>query len=467
MFAETSVLNLEGQRVPESLIQDFKTRLRGRLLRPGMDGYEDSRKIWNSNVVKRPSLIARCIGVADVVNSVNFARRNNVLVSIKGGGHSIAGLGLCDGGLTIDLTSLKGVSVDPVEKTARAGAGVTWGEFDHEAQLHGLATTGGEVSTTGISGLTLGGGIGWLLGKFGTSCDNLISADVVTADGDFLTANADQNKDLFWALRGGGGNFGVVTSLMYKLHPVGRVLGGFVAWPTAKTREVLEFLQDFAQELPDEVGKIGAEVITTRDGKPIVIIRPGYIGPIDEGERLLAPIRRRIAKPLYDNMRPMTYEALQTQRDAYWPWGRQNYFKSGFVDDLSDGFIETYRAHTENVPSPHSQIAVEYYHGAYCRARTDEVAYPHRQKAWSLAIGASWVDSSQSERNIRWARDFWREIEPLSGGVYVNFMSEGEDDRIRIAYGKNYPRLVSVKNKYDPTNLFRVNENVKPTVASS
>src|SRR2546427_244081 len=376
MFAETSVLNLEGQRVPESLIQDFKTRLRGRLLRPGMDGYEDSRKIWNSNVVKRPSLIARCIGVADVVNSVNFARRNNVLVSIKGGGHSIAGLGLCDGGLTIDLTSLKGVSVDSVEKTARAGAGVTWGEFDHETQLHGLATTGGEVSTTGISGLTLGGGIGRLLGK------------------------------------------------------------------------------------------IGAEVITTRDGKPIVIIRPGYIGPIDEGERLLAPIRRRIAKPLYDNMRPMTYEALQTQRDAYWPWGRQNYFKSGFVDDLSDGFIETYRAHTKNVPSPHSQIAVEYYHGAYCRARTDEVAYPHRQKAWSLAIGASWVDSSQSERNIRWARDFWREMEPLSGGVYVNFMSEGEDDRIRIAYGKNYPRLVSVKNKYDPTNLFRVNENVKPTVAS-
>src|SRR5437016_5713939 len=202
MFAETSVLNLEGQRVSESLIQDFKTRLRGRLLRPGMDGYEDSRRIWNSNVVKHPSLIARCSGVTDVVNSVNFARRNNVLVSIKGGGHSIAGLGLCDGGLTIDLTSLKGVSVDPVEKTARASAGVTWREFDHEAQLHGLATTGGEISTTGISGLTLGGGIGWLSGKFGTSCDNLISADVVTADGDFLTADADQNKDLFWALRG-------------------------------------------------------------------------------------------------------------------------------------------------------------------------------------------------------------------------------------------------------------------------
>src|SRR2546425_5395933 len=292
-------INSERQRVSESLIQDFKMSLRGRLLRPGMDGYEDSRRIWNSNVVKRPSLIARCSGVADVVSSVNFARRNNMLVSIRGGGHSIAGLGLCDGGLTIDLTSLKGVSVDPVEKTARAGAGVTWGEFDHETQLHGLATTGGEISTTGISGLTLGGGIGWLVGKFGTSCDNLISADVVTADGNFLTADADHNRDLFWGLRGGGGNFGVVTSLTYKLHPVGRVLGGFVAWPTAKTREVLEFLQGFAQELPDEVGKIRAEVITTRDGKPLVIIRPGYIGLIDGGQKQIVPVRK-IAK-LHNN----------------------------------------------------------------------------------------------------------------------------------------------------------------------
>ncbi len=435
-------------------------------MRPGTEGYEESRKIWNSNAMKHPSLIARCGGLEDVVSCVKFARENELLTSIKGGGHSIAGLGLCEGGLTIDLTGFKGVSVDPVEGTARAGAGVTWGEFDHETQLRGLATTGGEVSTTGISGLTLGGGIGWLLGTFGMSCDNLVSADVVTADGSFLTADADRDSDLFWALRGGGGNFGAVTSFTYKLHPVGRVLGGFVGWPTTETEEVLEFLEDFVEDLPDEVGKIGAEVITTRDGRPIVIVRPGYIGSIDEGERLLSPLRR-IAKPLYDNMRPMSYEALQTQRDAYWPWGRHNYFKSGFVDNLSDDFIEVYRAHTKDVPSPHSQIAVEYYHGAYCRARTDETAYPHRQKAWSLAIGASWVDPSQSDRNIRWARAFWKEVEPLaSGGVYVNFMSEGEDDRIRIAYGKNYPRLVSIKNRYDPTNLFRVNENIKPSVAS-
>jgi hypothetical protein len=238
-----------------------------------------------------------------------------------------------------------------------------------------------------------------------------------------------------------------------------------VSWPLANTREVLEFLEDFSQDLPDEVGKIGAEVISNREGRPMVIIRPGYMGRLDEGERLLEPIRR-LAKPMYDNLKPMTYEALQSQRDAYWPWGRQNYFKAGFVDNLTDDFVETYTARTKNVPSPYSQIAVELYHGAYCRVRTDEMAYPHRQRAWSLAIGASWKDTSRNDENIRWVRSFWKEIEPLaSGGVYVNFMSEGEDDRIKVAYGKNYARLVSVKNRYDPTNLFRVNENIKPTTA--
>jgi FAD/FMN-containing dehydrogenase len=463
MFVETRVTNLNGQSIAETEIQDLKTRLRGKLLRPGTEGYEDARRIWNANIVRHPSLIAKCTGVADIVNSVNFARSNCLLVSVKGGGHSIPGLGLCDGGLTIDLTSLKGIRVDPAGRTVRAGTGVTWGEFDHETQLHGLATTGGEISTTGISGLTLGGGNGWLNGMFGTSCDNLQSADIVTADGTFLTANSDQNSDLFWGLRGGDGNFGVVSSLKYKLHPVGKVLGGFVGWHINQTRVVLEFLRDFVKELPDEVGKIGAEVITTREGQPIVMVRPGYFGPIEEGEKLLGPIRR-LGRPQYDTLRPMTYEALQSQRDAYWPWGRQNYFKSGFFDDLSDDFIEVYCAHTRNVPSPHSQIAVEFYHGAYSRVKADETAYPHRRTGWNLAIGGSWEDASLSEENIIWVRGFWKDIEPLtSGGVYVNFMSEGEDDRVKVAYGRNYPRLVQVKNKYDPTNLFRVNENIKPT----
>ncbi len=268
-------------------------------------------------------------------------------------------------------------------------------------------------------------------------------------------------------MRGGGGNFGVVSSLKYKLHPVGKVLGGFVGWHLDRTKEVLEFLREFVKDLSDEVGRIGAEVIATRERRPIVIARPGYFGRMEEGERLLAPVRN-LAPPLYDNLRPMTYEALQSQRDAYWPWGRHNYFKAGYVEDLTDEVIEAFHAHTRSVPSPHSQIAVEYYHGAYSRVRVDETAYPHRQTAWSLAIGGSWDDTSESEKNINWVQAFWKDIEPLtSGGVYVNFMSAGEDDRIKVAYGKNYDRLVSLKNKYDPTNLFRVNENIKPTLAVS
>ncbi len=463
----TRLATLDGRAIEETVIQDFKASLRGPLLLPGTSGYEDARKIWNANIEKHPALIAKCVGVADIVHSVNFARENNLLVSIKGGGHSIPGLGLCDGGLTIDLSSLKGVRVDLAAKTARAGVGVTWGEYDHETQFYGLASTGGEISTTGISGLTLGGGNGWLNGMFGTSCDNLIGADIVTADGTLHTVDQDQEEDLFWGLRGGGGNFGVVSSLKYKIHPIGKVLGGFVGWHLDMTKEVMEFLRDFVRDLPDEVGKIGVEVIASREGVPMVIIRPGYFGPTEEGERLLAPIRR-LGKPRYDNMRPMTYETLQSSRDPYWPWGRHTYFKSGFVEDLTDDVIETFCAHTRSVPSPYSQIAVEYYHGAYSRVRSDETAYPHRVTGWNLTIGGSWLDPSQSERNISWVRAFWKDIEPLmSGGVYVNFMSAGEDDRIKVAYGKNYDRLVSVKNRYDPTNLFRVNENIKPNVSST
>jgi len=463
---ETAVVNLDGTTLPESTIHEFKSTLNGELLRPGSGAYEDARKIWNANITKHPSLIARCKDVADVVHAVNFARKNNLLVSIKGGGHSIPGLGLCDGGLTIDLVNFKGVMVDPRDSTARAGAGVTWGEYDHETQLFGLASTGGEISTTGISGLTLGGGVGWLNGVCGTACDNLISADVVTADGTLLTADPDHNKDLYWALRGAGGNFGVVTSLKYKLHPVGMTLSGVIAWHLDKTKEVLKFLAEYVKDLPDEMGKIGVEVITTKEGRPVVIVRPGYFGKLEEGKRLLRPLRK-IGEPFFDRVRPMTYEAMQSQRDQYWPWGRQNYFKAGFVDKITDDFAEVFAAHTKSVPSQHSQIAIEFYHGAYSRPRVDETAYPHRHVGWNLAIGGSWQDPGDNEKNIRYVREFWEDIEPLtSGGVYVNFMSAGEEDRIRETYGPNYARLVSLKNRYDPANLFRVNENIRPTVGS-
>ena len=466
MFVETQVTNLDGRTIAETMIQEFKARLRGPLLRPRTPGYEAARRIWNANIEKHPALIAKCTGVADITHCVNFARENNLLVSVKGGGHSIPGLGICDGGLTIDLSGLKGVRVNPAAKTARAAAGVTWGEYDHETQVYGLASTGGEVSTTGISGLTLGGGNGWLNGMFGISCDNLIAADIITADGTFHSVDQDVEKDLFWGLRGGGGNFGVVSSLKFRLHPVDKVLGGFVGWHLNMTKAVMEFLRDFVRDLPDEVGKIGVEVIASREGEPMVIVRPGYFGPIHAGERLLEPLQR-LGQPRHDTLRTMSYEALQSSRDPYWPWGRHNYFKSGFVEDLTDDVIETFCTHTRSVPSQHSQIAAEYYHGAYSRVKPDEMAYPHRVTGWNLAIGGSWVDASQSEKNISWVRAFWKDIEPLmSGGVYVNFMSAGEDDRIKVAYGKNYDRLISIKNKYDPTNLFKVNENIKPTVAS-
>jgi len=460
------VKSLDGRVVSESAIQEFKGTIRGKVLRPGSEEYEQARRIWNANIVKYPSIIVKCAGVADVVSSVNFARNNNILVSIKGGGHSIPGLGLCDGGMTIDLASFKGIRVDPKNSTARAGTGVTWGEYDHETQLFGLASTGGEISTTGISGLTLGGGVGWLNGVCGTACDNLISADVVTADGNLVTADLDHNQDLYWALRGAGGNFGVVTSMKYRLRPVGMTLSGFIAWHPKKTRDVMDFLSGFVKDLPDEMGKIGVEAISDKEGRPMVIIRPGWFGDIEEGRRILEPIRK-LGEPLYDRLRPMTYEEMQSQRDAYWPWGRQNYFKAGFVDEFTDDFIETYCEHTKNPSSPHNQIAIEFYHGAYSRRRIDEMAYPHRRVAWNLAIGGSWTDPADNEKNISYVKEFWDDIEPTtSGGVYVNFMSAGEEDRVKVAYGPNYDRLVSIKNKYDPTNLFRVNENIKPNRGS-
>jgi FAD/FMN-containing dehydrogenase len=268
-------------------------------------------------------------------------------------------------------------------------------------------------------------------------------------------------------LRGAGGNFGVVTSLKYKLHPIGMTLSGFIAWHPDKTRDVMEFLSGFVKDLPDEMGKIGVEVISDKGGRPMVIIRPGWFGDLEEGQRILAPMRK-IGEPMYDRLRPMTYEQMQTQRDAYWPWGRQNYFKAGFVDEFTDDFIEAYCEHTKDPSSPHNQIAIESYHGAYSRRRADEMAYPHRRVAWNLAIGGSWEDPADSEKNIRYVKEFWDDVEPMtSGGVYVNFMSAGEEDRVKVAYGPNYDRLVSIKNRYDPANLFRVNENIKPTVSAA
>jgi FAD/FMN-containing dehydrogenase len=413
---------------------------------------------------KRPALIARCAGVANVVAAVHFARTNNLLVSVRGGGHNITGNAVCDGGLMLDLSRMKGVRVDPIKRTARAEAGLTWGEYNRETQAFGLASTGGVVSTTGIAGLTLGGGLGWLMGKHGLSCDNLLSVDMVTADGQFLTASPSEHPDLFWGLRGGGGNFGVVTSFEYRVHPVGPVLAGMVLHPMAKAKEVLRFYREYARSAPDELTAFTA-LMTSPDGAPIVAIVVGYIGPMAEGERLVAPVRK-FGPPLVDTIGPMSYVQLNTMFDAAFPYGGvQRYWKSSFLKHLGDDVLDILVDRAATMPSPMSMVGFFHVHGAASRVHPDETAFGLRDDQWDYDIISQWLDPGESARHIRWTREFWTAVEPFATGeVYVNHLDAEEGTRIRAAYGKNYDRLVALKNRYDPTNLFRLNQNIKPTV---
>ena len=450
--------------IEEPTVTAFRTRLRGELLRPDDPGYDEARKVWNGMIDKRPALIARCAGVADVVAAVHFARTNNLLVSVRGGGHNITGNAVCDGGLMLDLSRMKGVRVDPIKRTARAEAGLTWGEYNRETQAFGLASTGGVVSTTGIAGLTLGGGLGWLMGKHGLSCDNLLSVDMVTADGQFLTASPSEHPDLFWGLRGGGGNFGVVTSFEYRVHPVGPVLAGMVLHPMAKAKEVLRFYREYARSAPDELTAFTA-LMTSPDGAPIVAIVVGYIGPMAEGERLVAPVRK-FGPPLIDTIGPMSYVQLNTMFDAAFPYGGvQRYWKSSFLKHLGDDVLDILVDRAATMPSPMSMVGFFHVHGAASQVHPDETAFGLRDDQWDYDIISQWLDPGESAQHIRWTREFWTAVEPFATGeVYVNHLDAEEGTRIRAAYGKNYDRLVALKNRYDPTNLFRLNQNIKPTV---
>jgi FAD/FMN-containing dehydrogenase len=446
----------------EATIQEFSTGLRGRLLRPGDDGYDAARRVWNGMIDRKPALIARCAGVADVISAVNFARTNNLLVSVRGGGHNVSGNAVCDGGLMIDLAPMKSIRVDPVARMARAEPGVLWSEFDRETQAFGLATVGGIVPTTGIAGLTLGGGQGWLTGKYGLMLDNLLSADVVTADGALVRASSTEHEDLFWALRGAGANFGVVTSFEYRLHPVSTVLGGMVVHPLARAKEVLRFYREFTAAQPDEVTTY-ASLWTTPDGDPVIALVTCYAGPLDEGERIIAPLRH-FGSPVADTIGPMPYTTMQAGEG--FPPGRLNYWKSGLTNEISDEAIETAIDHARRAPSPFTAVGFADCHGAYSRVGKSDTAYSHRDLRYDLIILSSWVNPADSDRNIGWTREFFDAIRPhLSHGVYVNDL--GDDDgteRVRNAYGANYARLVELKNKYDPTNLFRLNQNIKPSV---
>jgi FAD/FMN-containing dehydrogenase len=458
----------------DTVVEAFKASLRGALLRPGDVDYEDTRKIHNGMIDRRPALIACCAGVADVLTGVRFAREHDLLVSVRGGGHGMPGFAVCEGGLMLDLSGMKSVHVDPQHRTVRAEAGVTWGEFDHETQAFGLATTGGVVSSTGIAGLTLGGGHGFLMRRYGLACDNLLSVDVVTADGCFLTASEEENEDLLWGIRGGGGNFGVVTSFEYRLHPVGpEVMCCFVLYPGDRAREVLKFCDEYVAEAPDEVSPLAflghvppVEIFPERwHGEPYVAILVVYVGDVQEGERVLRPLRE-LGGPIADLSARMPYTEAQAILDEDYPNGWHYYWKSVNLDGLGDEVIERLADHAWAAPSEHSTIDVWYQGGAMARVGTSETAFGDRSSPILLGIEANWEDPQDDEVNLAWVRSCFSDMRRFSnGGLYLNFpgfLEEGEQ-LLRDVYGENYEQLVALKNKYDPTNLFRLNQNIKPT----
>ena len=461
MTARQAVFDTSGRQVPESQVQRLQERLGGRLLRQGDDGYDDARRVWNGMIDKRPGLIARCAGVSDVMDAVRFARERDMLVSVRGGGHNVSGAAVCDGGLMIDLSPMKGARVDPARRTALAQPGLTWAEFDREAQAFGMATTGGTVSDTGIAGLTLGGGIGWLGRKHGLACDNLLSADVVTAAGDFVTASREENSDLFWGLRGGGGNFGVVTSFQYRVHPVGPFTAGRAFYPFDEAREVLRFYRDFSLGIPPEMNTIGG-VRTGPDGLPDITIGVCYNGPYGEAERALAPLRE--FGPKEDSIRPREYGGVQSMIDYATPPGIHYYQKSCFLDTISDELIDLVLEHFSRVTSPKSGVFFQQMGGAMRDGGPDPGAFTHRGAEYDLIVSAAWDGPGDGEAHVKWARDLARAVQPLStGGIYVNGHSPEYGaplDQARAAYGDSYDRLYALKQKYDPTNFFRQNLNI-------
>ena len=454
-------------------VDELVGSFRGELLLPTSPGYDDARRIWNGAIDRRPACIARCTGVADVVAAVRFAREHELLAAVRSGGHGVAGYAVCDGGLQIDLSPMKGITVDPQARTARAQAGVLWGELDRETQLHGLATVGGIVTHTGIAGLTLGGGIGWLMRKHGATVDNLLSVELVTADGDVRTASESIEPDLFWGVRGGGGNFGIVTSFEYRLHPVGpTVLAGPIFHAFEDAAEVLRFYREFAAAVPDELTTIFELTVALPlpflpaevHGKPVVMIGACYAGPPHEGVDVVRPLKE-FGSPIADLLEPKPYLTLQSMFDPFVPHGWHRYWKAVELPPLTDGAIDTLVEHGATVTSPRSYCIVLQLGGALSRVGPEHTAFGQRDAAHNVAINAVWTeDDPEPERHIAWARDFFDALQPhTSGRVYVNFLGDEGQDRVRAAYGeRNYERLARLKRAYDPTNFFRLNQNIQP-----
>ena len=448
--------------------QALRAALRGALLTREDPEYDSARKVFNAMIDKRPAAIARCAGAADIVACVRYARENDLLVSVRGGGHNIAGKSVCDDALLIDLSGMKGIRVDPARRVARAQPGITLRDFDRETQAFGLATTMGTVSMTGIAGLTLGGGLGWLMGKFGLACDNVRSLDVVTADARLLTVSAEEHSDLFWGMRGAGPNFGVVTSFEYGLHPLGPVLAGVIAFPRDDGERMLKAYRDFSRNMPAEL-TTGAGFLTLPDGTPVLAIPACYAGKdLAEGETILRPLRSQKGV-LADMVKRGSYLEMQTALDWAFPPNQCGYWKSAFLKELSDDAIRVLVRFGATLPTPLSMMILEHVHGAAAEVPPDATAFPHRGEGFNLLIVVSWPDPRDSEKNIGWFRDLWAAMQPfMRPGSYVNYLSEGEsDDRVRAAYGANHARLVALKDKYDPSNFFRVNQNIRPASAAA
>ncbi len=451
-------------------METFAASLRGPLVTPGDPQYDEARKVYNGMIDKRPACVVRCHDVADVIGAVNFARQQGLDVSVRGGGHNVVGFATCDDGIVIDLSPMKGIRVDPEKKIAWAQGGCTWGDLDHATHAFGLHAPGGVISTTGIAGLTLGGGVGHLTRKCGLSCDNVLSADVVTADGRFLTASDKENKDLYWALRGGGGNFGVVTSLEFRLHEVSTVLAGPVFYSLDMATEAMRFYRDFMAKAPNDLNAFFAFLIVppgppfpeNLHNKTVCGVVICYAGDLEKGEQATKPLRE-FGPPLMDGVAPVPFPAINSAFDALLPPGLQHYWKADFINELSDEMIAVHVKHGPNIPTVNSAMHIYPVSGAAHKVGKNDTAFSYREANYTHILAAVYDNPADTEKNVKWARDYWDALHPLSaGGAYVNFLMDEGDDRIAASYRDNYDRLVDVKTKYDPTNLFHMNQNIKP-----
>jgi len=456
--------------MPKMSLDQLQASLRGEVIRPADPAYESARKVYNGMIDKRPAVIVRCVDVADVMAAVAFARDNEILAAVRGGGHNGGGLGICDGGLVVDLSRMKGVRVDPAARTARVGGGSTWGDVDHATHAFGMATPSGIISTTGVGGLTLGGGIGHLTRKHGLTVDNLLGVDMVLADGRFVTADADQNADLFWAVRGGGGNFGVVTSFLFKLQPVSMVYAGPTLWPLDQAEGVMRLYAQFIAGAPEDVNGFFAFMTVPPapmfpehlHGKKMCGVVWCCVGSPEAAEAALKPVRQ-FGKPAFDHVGPAPFPMVQSLFDALYPPGLQWYWKADFVKELGKDAIGLHVKHGSQLPTMHSTMHLYPINGAVHRTGRDKTAFSFRDSTWAEVIVGVDPDPANKDRIVAWAREYWDALHPYSsGGAYVNFMMDEGQDRIKATYRDNYDRLANIKKKYDPTNFFRVNQNIIP-----